>query len=77
MLLQGLCGEWQCGRWYFSQLDSQGTGLISDAEWRDAMDAVLELDIPWQKYQSFLVLVEQGQVTRLCCAARRYLLITG
>ena len=27
-------------QWYFERLDSQATGLVSEAEWRDAMDAV-------------------------------------
>jgi len=57
--------------WYFSKLDPDNSGWISIDEWRQGMDAVLDLKVSYKEYQDDLVEPQDGWVNyaRFC---RRY-----
>ena len=44
--------------WYWTHVDSENTGKVSSALWRQGMSSCLQLDLPWYSLQKHLVSVD-------------------
>mmetsp|Transcript_4543 Transcript_4543/g.10913 ORF Transcript_4543/g.10913 Transcript_4543/m.10913 type:complete len:919 (+) Transcript_4543:74-2830(+) len=49
--------------WYWTQVDTTGSGKVPTAHWRQGMASALQLDLPWFNLQKTLVVVDaEGMV---------------
>lgn len=58
-LKQKICQHKDDLWWYWMQIDTQSTGLVPAAIWRQGMASALQLELPWFNIQKTMVKVDE------------------